>query len=159
VREAPLDSRCHPSSYANARFSLRPYPDGCGHFVWRVWGVLQYAVPVGCLPECAKLSPRWTPSVEIDGRRALDHTLEAVRRHLRRTPARRTVVLAGNDPMALGAIRAFEECGPAVRGDLRNGGTSAWFYGQRVGLASCRCPRCFQWIFGDRKYGIRSTIY
>jgi ribose transport system substrate-binding protein len=53
------------------------------------------------------------PSIEIDGRGALDHTLEAVRRHLRRTPARRTVVLAGNDPMALGAIRAFEECGRA----------------------------------------------
>ncbi len=51
------------------------------------------------------------PAVEIDGRGALDCTLEAVRRHLRRTPPRRTVVLAGNDPMALGAIRAFEECG------------------------------------------------
>jgi ribose transport system substrate-binding protein len=51
------------------------------------------------------------PAVEIDGRGALDRTLEAVRRHLRRTPARRTAVLASNDPMALGAIRAFEECG------------------------------------------------
>lgn len=51
------------------------------------------------------------PTVEIDGRGSLEKSLENVRRHLRHVPARRTVVLAGNDPMALGAIRAFEECG------------------------------------------------
>jgi ribose transport system substrate-binding protein len=54
-------------------------------------------------------------AVEIDGKGALDRTLEAVRRHLRRTPARRTAVLASNDPMALGAIRAFEECGRGLQ--------------------------------------------
>jgi ribose transport system substrate-binding protein len=48
---------------------------------------------------------------EIDGHGSLERTLDAVRRHLRGVPTRRTVVLAGNDPMALGAIRAFEECG------------------------------------------------
>lgn len=51
------------------------------------------------------------PTVEIDGRGSLEYTMEKVRRHLRHAPVRRTVVLAGNDPMALGAIRAFEEAG------------------------------------------------
>jgi ribose transport system substrate-binding protein len=52
-------------------------------------------------------------TLEIDGRGSLEYTMEKVRRHLRHAPARRTAVLAGNDPMALGAIRAFEECGRA----------------------------------------------
>ncbi len=52
-------------------------------------------------------------TVEIDGRGSLEFTMERVRRYLRHAPARRTVVLAGNDPMALGAIRAFEEAGRA----------------------------------------------
>jgi len=51
--------------------------------------------------------------VEMDGRGSLEHTFTVVRRHLRHVPPRRTVVLAGNDRMALGAIRAFEECGRA----------------------------------------------
>lgn len=55
------------------------------------------------------------PTVEIDGRGSLEHTMEAVRRHLRRVPARPTVVFATNDPAALGAIRAFEECGRAAQ--------------------------------------------
>jgi ribose transport system substrate-binding protein len=49
--------------------------------------------------------------VEIDGRGSLEKSLENVRRHLRHVPARRTIILAGNDPMALGTIRGFEECG------------------------------------------------
>lgn len=52
-------------------------------------------------------------TVEIDGKGSLDKTLAGVRRHLRGVPPRRTVILAGNDPSALGAIRAFEECGRA----------------------------------------------
>jgi ribose transport system substrate-binding protein len=51
--------------------------------------------------------------VEMDGKGSLEHTFTIVRRHLRHVPPRRTVVLAGNDRMALGAIRAFEECGRA----------------------------------------------
>lgn len=53
------------------------------------------------------------PTVEVDGKGSFERTLDSVRRHLRHAPPRRTVVLAGNDPMALGAIRAFEECGRA----------------------------------------------
>jgi ribose transport system substrate-binding protein len=52
-------------------------------------------------------------TIELDGRGQLEASMEKVRRHLRHAPPRRTVVLAGNDPMALGAIRAFEECGRA----------------------------------------------
>ncbi len=52
-------------------------------------------------------------TVEIDGKGSLDRTLETVRQRLRKMPPARTAVLAGNDPMALGAIRAFEECGRA----------------------------------------------
>lgn len=52
-------------------------------------------------------------TVEIDGRGALEKTLEVVRRRLRHSRAGKTVVLAGNDRMALGAIRAFEEAGRA----------------------------------------------
>ncbi len=50
---------------------------------------------------------------EIDGGGSLEKTLEVVRRRLRHAPPRRAVVLAGNDRMALGAIRAFEESGRA----------------------------------------------
>lgn len=50
---------------------------------------------------------------EMDGHGSLEKTLEAVRRKLRHAPPRRTVLLAGNDRMALGAIRAFEESGRA----------------------------------------------
>ncbi len=48
---------------------------------------------------------------EMDGKGTLERSLEIVRRHVRNTPVQRTVVLAGNDRMALGAIRAFQECG------------------------------------------------
>ncbi len=55
------------------------------------------------------------PTREIDAWGSLERTMVEVRKHLRRVPPRRTVVLAGNDPMALGAIRAFEECGRAAK--------------------------------------------
>jgi len=60
------------------------------------------------LPETANAT-----TVEMDGKGAFEKTLEAVRLRLRKSPPVRTAVLAGNDPMALGAIRAFEECGRA----------------------------------------------
>jgi ribose transport system substrate-binding protein len=50
-------------------------------------------------------------TTEIDGHGSLEKAFEAVRRHVRMAPQRLTAVLAGNDPMALGAIRAFEEAG------------------------------------------------
>ncbi len=53
------------------------------------------------------------PTLEMDGRGSFERTMERVRRYLRHAPPQRTVVIAGNDRMALGAIRAFEECGRA----------------------------------------------
>lgn len=50
-------------------------------------------------------------TTEIDGRGSLEKAFDAVRRQLRFQPSRLTAVLAGNDPMALGAIRAYEEAG------------------------------------------------
>jgi ribose transport system substrate-binding protein len=53
--------------------------------------------------------------VHLDGKGEFEHSLDVVRRYLRRTPPRRTLVAAVNDPSALGALRAFEEAG---RGQL-----------------------------------------
>lgn len=93
------------------------------------------------------------PTREIDARGSLERTIVEVRKHLRRVPSRRTIVFAGNDPMAIGAIRTFEECGRAAqccavgqnasldaREELRRGnspliGTVAYFperYGDEV---------------------------
>ena len=49
----------------------------------------------------------------FDGKGAFAPALELVRKHLRRQERKRTLVAAINDPSALGALRAFEECGCA----------------------------------------------
>ncbi len=79
-----------------------------------------------------------------------EHSLDVVRRHLRRTGARRTLVATVNDPSALGALRAFEESGRvnecavigqnatrAARDELRRPGTrligSVGYFPERYG--------------------------
>jgi ribose transport system substrate-binding protein len=52
-----------------------------------------------------------TPVVRLDGKGVFERSLDVARRYLRRTSARRTLVMAINDPSALGALRAFEEAG------------------------------------------------
>ncbi len=49
--------------------------------------------------------------VRLDGKGEFEHSLDLVRRYLRRSPAKRTLVAGVNDPSALGALRAFEEAG------------------------------------------------
>jgi ribose transport system substrate-binding protein len=49
----------------------------------------------------------------IDGDGQFGKSLDAVRKHLRFSKARRTLVGAANDPSALGALRAFQELGRA----------------------------------------------
>jgi ribose transport system substrate-binding protein len=51
--------------------------------------------------------------VQFDGKGAFGPSLDLVRKHLRKQPRKRTLVAAINDPSALGALRAFEECGCA----------------------------------------------
>jgi ribose transport system substrate-binding protein len=52
-----------------------------------------------------------TPVTKLDGKGVFERSLDVARRYLRRTSARRTLVMAVNDPSALGALRAFEEAG------------------------------------------------
>lgn len=51
--------------------------------------------------------------LRLDGKGEFKTSLDQVRRHLRSSSARRVAVAAANDPMALGAVRAFQECGRA----------------------------------------------
>jgi ribose transport system substrate-binding protein len=49
--------------------------------------------------------------VILDGNGQFEHSLKAVRKHLRKTKSRRVLVGAVNDPSAIGALRAFQEAG------------------------------------------------
>src|SRR2546426_2745964 len=88
--------------------------------------------------------------IHLDGKGEFEHSLDAVRKYLRRTPPRSTLVAAVNDPMALGALRAFEEAGRshlcavmsqnairAAREELRRPGTrligSVAYFPERYG--------------------------
>jgi ribose transport system substrate-binding protein len=55
--------------------------------------------------------PDTVPIVMLDGDGQFKTSLEKVRRHIRLSKARRTLVGAANDPSALGAVRAFQEAG------------------------------------------------
>ncbi len=50
-------------------------------------------------------------AARIDGKGIFEKSLEVARRYLRRTRPKRTLVVAVNDPSALGVLRAFEEAG------------------------------------------------
>lgn len=52
-------------------------------------------------------------AVHLNGKGEFEHSLDVVRRYLRRTGPKQTLVAAVNDPSALGALRAFEEAGRA----------------------------------------------
>ena len=51
--------------------------------------------------------------VHLDGKGRFGPSLEAVRKHIRNSRAKRVLVGAINDPSAIGALRAFEEAGRA----------------------------------------------
>jgi len=57
--------------------------------------------------------PERCRTVSIDGDGQFQTTLERVRKHLRESKSRRTLVGAANDSSALGALRAFQEAGRA----------------------------------------------
>jgi ribose transport system substrate-binding protein len=96
------------------------------------WGgqaeeVLQVELPLaGPLPQlrvtgmlaglCEALpAAKQATAARLDGKGTFEKSLEVARRYLRRTRPQRTLVLAVNDPSALGVLRAFEEAG---RGQL-----------------------------------------
>lgn len=60
-------------------------------------------------------SVKQATTARLDGKGVFEKSLEVARRYLRRAPPKRTLVLAVNDPSALGVLRAFEEAG---RGQL-----------------------------------------
>lgn len=53
--------------------------------------------------------------VRLNGNGRFGTSLEVMRKRLRQSGARRVLVAAINDPSAIGALRAFEECGRADR--------------------------------------------
>ena len=55
--------------------------------------------------------PDTVPFIVLDGDGQFKTSLEKVRRHIRLSKAKRTLVGAANDPSALGAVRAFQEAG------------------------------------------------
>lgn len=62
-----------------------------------------------------ELLPQLQPAqfVHLDVRGEMERSFDLVRKHLRRPPARKTLIAGVNDPAVLGAIRAFEEAGRA----------------------------------------------
>ncbi|HEV2761367.1 MAG TPA: substrate-binding domain-containing protein [Pyrinomonadaceae bacterium] len=93
------------------------------HWAGKADEVLQLELPVaGTLPQLrltgmmaglAEVLPglKRTPVSRLDGKGTFERSLDAARRYLRRTRAKQTLVVAVNDPSALGALRAFEEAG------------------------------------------------
>ena len=95
------------------------------------------------------------PTVSIDCDGQFKAALERVRKHLRDTPPGRVLVVATNDPSALGAARAFQEAGrsdecaivgqnaePDARAELRAAASpligSVGFFPERYGAAVIR---------------------
>ncbi len=81
----------------------------------RVAGSLPASRLTGALAGLREVLPLFdrAPVTRYDVRGSFGPALQTVRRHLKSTPARRTLVAGINDPSTLGAIRAFEEAGRA----------------------------------------------
>jgi ribose transport system substrate-binding protein len=93
--------------------------------------------------------------VRLDTQGEFGPALECVRKYLRGSPPRRVLIGAANDSSALGALRAFQECGrseyctvvgeggePEARAEMRESGTrligSVAFFPERYGEAIVR---------------------
>jgi ribose transport system substrate-binding protein len=81
----------------------------------RVAGPLPHSRLTGMLAGIREVLPASERAIvsTFDSKGAFGAAQAVVRQHLRRSPARRVLVAALNDPAALGALRAFEECGRA----------------------------------------------
>jgi len=93
--------------------------------------------------------------VRLDAKGEFRASLECVRKYLRESTPRRTLVGAANDPSAIGAVRAFQECGrgancavvgqnaePEARAEMREVGSrligSVAYFPERYGDAIVR---------------------
>ncbi|HZT68645.1 MAG TPA: substrate-binding domain-containing protein [Terriglobia bacterium] len=99
--------------------------------------------------EVVPASNKW-PVLRLDAKGEFKAALDCVRKHLRTCNAKRILVGAANDPIALGALRAFQEAGrsshcavvgqnaePEARAELRQSGTrligSVAYFPERYG--------------------------
>jgi ribose transport system substrate-binding protein len=69
----------------------------------------------GMLAGLRELLPKFndTQVISLNGHGQYEHSLQAVRKHLRKSNARRVLIGGINDPSSLGGLRAFEEAGRA----------------------------------------------
>ena len=79
----------------------------------RVAGPLPRSRVTGMLHGVQELMPglEGAPVTTFDGRGSFEPSLTVIRKYLRKARSRRMLVMANNDPSALGALGAFEECG------------------------------------------------
>jgi ribose transport system substrate-binding protein len=79
----------------------------------RIAGALPQSRLMGALAGIREVLPSIdkVPSVRLDAKGAFGPAQEVVRKHLKETPRRRTLLAAINDPSALGGLRAFQEAG------------------------------------------------
>ena len=99
--------------------------------------------------EVVPASDKW-PVTRLDAKGEFRAALDSVRKHLRAATSGRILVGAANDPIALGALRAFQECGrsasctvvgqnaePEARAEMRQPGTrligSVAYFPERYG--------------------------
>ena len=99
--------------------------------------------------EIVPTSDKWGV-IRLDAKGEFRASLECARKYLRNTTAKRILVGAANDPIALGALRAFQECGrsencavvgqnsePEARAEMRQTGTrligSVAYFPERYG--------------------------
>jgi ribose transport system substrate-binding protein len=80
---------------------------------WPVAGPLPHSGLTGVTKGVREIIPALDEKriTHLNGKGGFGESLDAVRRHLRRSPSKRLLVGAVNDHSALGALRAFEEAG------------------------------------------------
>ena len=113
-------------------------------------GALPHLRLAGAEVAIRELLPGTRSAHQIDTSGKFLRSFDLVRKHLRMAPALRTLIVGVNDPVALGAVRAFEEAGRAdlcaavglgatreARAELRRAGTrligSVAFFPERYG--------------------------
>lgn len=113
-------------------------------------GALPHLRLAGAEAAIREFLPGTHTTCQIDTRGKFLRAFDMVRKHLRVTPQLKTLIVGVNDPVALGAVRAFEEAGrldfcaavglgatPEARVELRRAGTrligSIAFFPERYG--------------------------